>query len=199
MSLLFETIRIQDGKPQNLEYHNFRLNQSRRVFYNSKDTIDLTNLIAIPDDSKKGIVKCKVLYSKDVEEIRFEIYTPRKISSLKLIEDNTIEYSFKFTDREKLNKLFLQKGDSDDILIIKNGFVTDTSYSNIIFHNGFRWITPASPLLLGTMRKRLIDTKFILEKDIKAKDIPSFQKVRLINAMLPFETAPEIKISQIDF
>jgi 4-amino-4-deoxychorismate lyase len=199
MSLLFETIRIQDGKPQNLGYHNFRMNQSRRAFYNSKYTIDLIKLISVPDGLKKGIIKCKVFYNKDIEEIGFEAYTPRKISSLKLVEDNSIEYSFKFTDREAINNLLSKKGNYDDILIIKNGFVTDTSYSNIIFYNGTGWITPAAPLLPGTMRKHLIDMKFISEKYIKTIDLLAFKKARLINAMLPFETAPEIQIRLIDF
>lgn len=37
------------------------------------------------------------------------------------IEANDIDYSYKSTDRTELNRLTAQKGDCDDIVIVKNG------------------------------------------------------------------------------
>ena len=73
-----------------------------------------------------------------------------------MIENNKICYSLKLTDRSQINRLLKQKGNYDDILIVKNGFITDTSISNIIFYNGSKWITPAAPLLKGTCRDKLL-------------------------------------------
>jgi 4-amino-4-deoxychorismate lyase len=44
----------------------------------------------------------------------------------------------------------------DDIIIVRNGFVTDASYANLIFRKGDEWFTPATFLLAGTMRAFLL-------------------------------------------
>ena len=86
---------------------------------------------------------------------------------------------------QHLSRLLLQKGDADEIIIVKNGRLTDTSYSNIALFDGNRWVTPAHPLLKGTMRQSLIDKGLLEEKDIMAEDFPKYLEVRLINAMMP--------------
>ncbi|MFW5535892.1 MAG: aminotransferase class IV [Prevotella sp.] len=50
--------------------------------------------------------------------------------------------------------------------------------------DGNRWVTPAHPLLKGTMRQSLIDKGLLKEKDIMAEDFPKYLEVRLINAMM---------------
>ena len=44
---------------------------------------------------------------------------------------DTIDYTYKSAHREELNALYAQKGMADDILIVRNGYLTDTSISNI--------------------------------------------------------------------
>src|SRR5690606_14853325 len=96
-----------------------------------------------------------------VIETRITPYEVRAVTSLKIIHDDTIDYSLKYEDRSSIDNLFAKRNNCDDILIIKNGFVTDASYSNIAFYDGSRWITPAQPLLKGTMRQHLLDTGVI--------------------------------------
>ena len=199
MSLLFETIRLQDGVLQNLEYHNERLNQSRKSLYKSTDTIDLEQLIQIPASGKKGLIKCRVSYSREIKTIEFELYVPHVVKSLRMIEANTISYNYKYTNRGRINELLTKRERFDEILIIKNGFVTDTSYSNIIFFDGTKWVTPSTPLLHGTMRSFLLKNEIISEMKIKVPDMKQFQKARLINAMNPFESGKDIKIEKIGY
>ncbi len=200
MSLLFETIRMQDGVLQNLEYHNSRLNQSRKELFDISDSIDLEQLIQIPSACKQGLYKCKVIYGKkEVKRCDFEAYQPRVIKSLRLIEDNRISYQYKYTNRGNLNQLLTRRERFDDILIIKKGFVTDTSYSNIIFFDGTHWLTPSSPLLRGTMRSFLLENKLISETEIRVTELKQFQKARLINAMNPLESGKDIKIEKIGY
>jgi 4-amino-4-deoxychorismate lyase len=123
MSLLFETIRLQDGVFQNLEYHNSRLNQSRKAIFHVSDAINLALILHIPDTCRQGIFKCKVIYSAKVEDVYFEPYLPRPVKSLKLITDDTIAYSFKYTNRTHLDKLYAKRGTSDEILIVRNGLL----------------------------------------------------------------------------
>jgi len=199
MSLLFETIRMQDGVLQNLNFHNLRLNHSRKSLYKSTDDIDLEHVIKIPSTCIQGLYKCRVVYSKEVKSIDFEPYMPHAVKSLRLIEDNKISYDYKYTNRGSLNQLLTKRERFDEIIIVKNGYITDTSYSNIIFFDGIKWLTPSTPLLRGTMRSFLIEKNLISEMEIKVADLKNFKKARLINAMLPFELGKDIKIEKIGY
>ena len=64
--------------------------------------------------------------------ITFTAYRRKKIDSLKLMEAD-VAYSFKYSDRSVLNTLLQEKGDCDEILIVKNSCITDTSFSNVVF------------------------------------------------------------------
>jgi 4-amino-4-deoxychorismate lyase len=90
--------------------------------------------------------------------MKLKLFLIRKgvIESLKLVEDNTISYRHKYSDRSHLLELMNMRGDCDDILIVKDGYITDTSFSNIVFFDGDKWVTPARPLLRGTMRESLL-------------------------------------------
>jgi 4-amino-4-deoxychorismate lyase len=90
------------------------------------------------------------------------------------------------------------RDDCDDILIVKKGNITDSSYSNIVFRRGKNWYTPWSALLKGTMRQNLIDNNKIFQEQIELEDIESFKSFKLINAMLEFD-GPEIDVSNIVF
>ncbi len=191
---LFEVIKVQNRQLQNIEYHNDRLNRSRSDVFGIKEPIYLEKIIKIPANLDNQIYKCRVIYSDKIEKIEFEPYQPRKINSLKIVTHDTIDYSVKYYDRKIINELYKQRGDCDDILIIKNGFVTDTSYANIVFWDGKNWITPTTPLLPGTKRKKLIEEKRITEKEIKVSDLQSFEKARIINAMIDLEESNDILI-----
>jgi 4-amino-4-deoxychorismate lyase len=112
------------------------------------------------------------------------------------VEHDRISYELKYKDRTKLDKLFSQREDCDDILIVKKGNITDSSAANVIFRKGKTWYTPWSALLKGTMRQNLIDHNKIQTEEIQLADIKSFESCKLINAMLEFD-APEIDVSRI--
>jgi len=196
MCLLFETIKVKDGNFYNLHYHSERMNNSRRILFNSKDYIYLQTLLVVPENCGSGVFKCRVEYSQDINKIEFLPYEIRKIETLQLIIDNEIDYKFKFTDRSRFEELKKQTKVSD-ILIIKNGYITDTSFSNIVFFDGKNWITPSTSLLEGTKRKELLQKGIILEKEIHQDDLKKFTKAKLINAMLDMEDSEEINISRI--
>jgi 4-amino-4-deoxychorismate lyase len=197
MSLLFETIRLENGVFMNLEYHNFRLNKSREFHFSTKDQLYLENLLVVPSNCRTGMFKCKVSYSSSINEIEIIPYQKRSIGSLRLVEDNTISYDYKYSDRSHLLKLMAKRGDCDEILIVKNGYITDTSFSNIVFFDGDKWVTPARPLLRGTMRESLLNNDLIEEADILVDDLKKYTVARLINAMLPFRTATDIPMQNI--
>jgi len=193
MCQLFETIKVQYRVFKNIEYHNERFNTSRIELFGIHESIYLENEILIPENITNDIFKCRITYSDKIEKIEFEPYSTKILKSLKIVECNNIDYNYKYFDRSKINELYEHRGDCNDILIIKNGFVTDTSYANIVFWDGSNWITPSTPLLTGTKRQKLIDLKVITEKEIMVSDLQSFVKARIINAMINLEDSPNIK------
>ncbi len=190
MSRLIETIRLEDGQFGNLSYHQQRLDATMNALFPGNDKIDLHVILNADSFPREGLYKCRVTYDSDVHIIQYEPYTIRSVISLKRMELNDLSYTHKFADRKELKQAFEDRGDYDDILIIRNGRVTDTSYANIVFKNkDDQWVTPSSCLLKGTMRQYLLDKGQIKEQEILSSDIPSFTKYKLINSMLRWDSA----------
>lgn len=199
MSLLFETIKVVNKKLQNVSFHNERMNRSRLELFGLKDDLNLNELIEIPTDISTDVYKCKVIYSDTIKDVEFRKYTPRKINLLRLVVNDKIDYSYKYLDRKVLDELVREncKSDSEDILIVKNGRVTDTSYSNLALFDGKEWHTPKFPLLKGTKRAKLLYDKRIFEKDIMIYDLKNYFQIILINAMLEFDAREAKLVSEI--
>jgi 4-amino-4-deoxychorismate lyase len=159
--------------------------------------IELAKVISIPENCSSGIFKVRVLYGPIVETVEIEPYHFRTIQSLRVVHHKSIDYHLKYTDRQILQELFAKRGDADDIIIVKNGLVTDAFAANLIFFDGQKWITPKSPLLKGTQRQFLLEQGIISEQEIMESDLPSFQKVGLINAMVSFEEMPVVPVEKI--
>ena len=96
-----------------------------------------------------------------------------------------------------INALFLKREEADDVLIIKNGLVTDASYSNILFFDGKQIVTPSTPLLEGTCRARLLATNRIVEKSISVDELQNFESFQLVNALNDFDESRWIPIQNI--
>jgi 4-amino-4-deoxychorismate lyase len=187
MCQLFETIKCSDGKLFNMEFHQARFEKACREFFGFSTHIILIESIEIPEFAKTGLFRCRVTYSKQIDKIEFISHQYREIKSLKLVEDDEIDYRFKFDNRERLNLLFEKRGTCDDIIIVKNGLITDSSYANIIFFDGVKWWTPDSSLLEGTQRAKLLRENKISACRIAYKDISKYKKAGLINALNNFE------------
>ena len=196
MSLLIESIKLLDGKFCNLFYHEQRMMRSLEMVCGVKEEINLDQFLGDLKAPSTGLFKCRILYDESSKQIEFIPYQRKEIRSLKIVEHDRISYDFKFTNRKAIDKLFKLRDACDDILIVKKGDVTDSSFSNIVFRRGKTWYTPWSALLKGTMRQNLIDHNKIREEDIQLKDVKSFETFRLINAMFEFE-GPEIDVSNI--
>ncbi len=194
---LLETIKCRDGKLYNLEFHQSRLDVTRMKFFPNLEKLKLTDIIQIPEECKTGLFRCRVLYSETVEQVEFIPYEFREIRSLKLVEDNNIMYHSKYSDRTALQQLFEKRGNCDDILIVKNGCITDSFTANAIFFDGKKWWTPDTPLLPGTQRAHLITDGKISVCRITIDDLPKYKKIGLINAMQDMVDMPILEIEQI--
>jgi 4-amino-4-deoxychorismate lyase len=196
MCLFFESIRLEHGVFQNLRHHSERMNRTRRAFFHSADDLDLGSALVAPEGCEGGCVKCRVEYGRAIERIEFLPYTIQTIRTLQLVRADDVSYSFKFVDRSCFEKLKRQS-DADEILILKNGLITDTSFSNVVFFDGQRWITPSTPLLEGTKRRELLEKGIALERAIRPSDLKGFSAVRCINAMRDIEDGDDIPVPHI--
>lgn len=193
MDQLLETIKIINGKPQFLEFHQARLNYARKTLFNTQEVINLEQVIHNPP--KEGIYRCRIIYSRNIEQLEYLPHPERNFRTFQLVEHNSIVYNFKFLNRDTLNRLVERKGQADEILIIKNGLITDTSIANVAFlDKDDHWITPATPLLKGTTRERLLSENRIVEAEIKLADLPKFTQMAMLNAMVGFYLIEDFKL-----
>lgn len=178
---LIETIKVTNGNYLHLDYHQWRIDWSRKkLFFQKKLKLEL------PPPPKKGDFRCRVIYSENIEKIEFIPQKKRVFKKFSLVFSN-IEYSLKYENRdsiENIKKKFLQN--SDEIILIKDNLVTDTSIANIAIFSNNRWITPEKPLLQGTTRERLLRKGDIFKAKIEVSQILESQKIALMNSMLGF-------------
>jgi 4-amino-4-deoxychorismate lyase len=183
---------VKDGVYQNLKYHQWRVDWSRKALQYS-DRL----LLKLPEPQKDREYRVRVTYSKKIERVEFFSTAKRKFQRFQLVEvASDFDYSLKYENRESIDSLKNRYKDIDDIIIIKNGLVTDTSIANLSFFDGKRWITPKEPLLKGTTRQRLLQNREIFEADIGVEDIQKFEKIALMNAIIGFQ---EIEIDRSGF
>lgn len=184
---------------QNLAYHQMRFERTRSLELGLQKHPRLNRSIPVPQGLERGLFKCRVSYGERIDLIEFEPYANRVVESIRLVESNTIKYDFKYSDRSELDKLFILRGNCDDILIIKNGCITDSYLANVVFWDGAHWYTPDTPLLQGTMRARLLDEGRVIPRRIKPGDLEKFEQVRLINAMNGLEDGQGLPIGALRY
>lgn len=199
MSLFIETIRIDNGDLKNLQFHQARFEQTRREIFGFKIHPALEEKINLPVHAKKGLFKCRVLYDQGEIQVEIQKYDRPEINSLKLIRCDDINYSYKSADRSKLTKLYQQREDNDDILIVKNERITDSYFANVALWDGNQWLTPENPLLEGCMRASLLKNDRIKKADILVKDLSNFQSLRLINALNDLDDSPYLPINALSW
>ena len=187
MSLLFESICVLNGCVLNPKWHELRYHSAYSKLFGESPKKSLLAGLQIPIEFQTGKVKLKIIYGQNQKEFSFQHYKTQKIETLKIVHHDELDYSRKYNDRRTLNKLFSFKENCDDVLIVKNSEVTDTSYGNVIFFDGKNWITPKNPLLKGTCRARLISDGKAREQVIRVEHLKSFKGVKVINAMRDLE------------
>ena len=176
--MYFETIKCEDFEVYNLDYHHKRV--ARTIGKN-------LNLQEYINPQTNELLRCKLVYDdNEILNVEYFTYKKREFKNFKIIFDDNIDYSKKYLNRDTLDKLYEKREDCDDIIIIKDEIVTDTSIANIAILYDDIWITSKNCLLEGTTRARLIEDKKIIEKDISLDMLYKAKKIAIFNAMLDF-------------
>jgi len=187
MMRFIETIKIENGIAHNLGLHLERASETCFHHFGVRTVLPFETIInEIRSSHNEGIYKLRIIYTNIIEHYTIEKYQPKIVKTLKVVDGGNIDYSFKYEDRLALNKLLDMRGGCDDIIIIKDGFVTDTSFSNLVFSDDEHLFTPSSFLLNGIKRQQLLKDGKIKEKEIRMADIKKYSNVFLINSMVDF-------------
>lgn len=183
---LLESIKVQHHKIYNLAYHQERIAHGLKTIYRSNASIDfqpIKEAIGAIDD---GLYKLRIVYNDIYLKYELIPYSIKRPTTLQLLTSQRVEYSHKYLDRTQLDKLYTLKRNADDMLIVKNGMITDTYYCNVALRKGGSWFTPKVPLLKGTKRQQLLDDKQLSEEMIYVDDLHQFDRIRLFNALIEF-------------
>ncbi len=135
MSRFIESIKIEDQKMFLPDLHQNRVNETFAHF-GVEGSIDLLKIFKDLQHDEDGLYKLRISYDL-TKNYRTQMipYAISEIDNFQLVENNVYDYSFKFEDRKEFEKM-LQKAKSDEIIIVKNNHITDTSFSDILFKKG---------------------------------------------------------------
>jgi 4-amino-4-deoxychorismate lyase len=186
MSRFIESIKVEDQKIFLVELHQKRMNETFSNF-GKVCKIDIYSQFLNLEHEEDGLYKFRIEYDLE-NNFKTQIipYAISELDDFELVIDNEINYSFKSADRTQLQTL-KDKSHADEVIIVKNNQITDTSYSNLLFLKDKTWFTPKSYLLNGVMRQNLLQLKEIKETEITLDNIKEFSHFQLINALNDFD------------
>ena len=200
MYRFIESIYYKDGEMPLIYWHELRFAKTQMSHFGEKVHLSLAEIIVLkkPDNLQKNqVYKIRIVYSDKDISVQFIPYSQQKITSLQIINNDTIDYSYKYADRSELDRMKSLIEKEEEILIVKNGWLTDTTYTNIALFDGTQWVTPKFPLLEGTQRSYLLEKKIIHRQLISINELHQYSSIRLFNAMISWENAIELPISSI--
>ena len=186
MSSCIESIKLQNGVFQRLKLHQKRVNKAFEICFPGKNLFNLTELLCSGTFPQEWIYKCRIVFDENQQEIEILPYIRREIKSLKLVDTQLDTSEFKPENRTEINAAFSKRANCDDVLLERNGFLTDTSYCNVAFYDGENWFTPTLPLIYGVNRAELIQTGKIIEKEIPVSELRNYKQIALFNALIEF-------------
>ncbi len=196
MSRYLESIKICQGRPYNLEYHQMRFSAAQQELWGSEVLAPLEHYLPI-NLPREGLYKLRLAYDRSGVDAEIQPYNRPLIKRLHCVYTAGLDYHLKSEDRSVFSELKQNLESGDEILIINNGLVADTSFTNLAFWDGRGWYTPEDCLLEGTQRANLLNNNILTLSKIAGSDLGHFLKVALFNAMIEWDERIELDSSCI--
>ena len=191
---VFETIAIIDGIPQNLAFHQARMDNTIEKLFQKTSVFNLEEIIQVPTEYQNGLIKCRIDYNQQDFNIIFSAYQRREIRNYQCVYLDNLDYTLKYTNRTIFEDINMIK---DEAVIIHDKKVTDCRIGNLIFFKDGSWYGSKNYLLKGTQLSRLLSENRVQLKEINADEIHQYEKVMMINAMNPFDESRAISTQHI--
>ena len=182
--LFTEVIRVQDGEFRRPEPHAARMAATMEHFFGNGAGALLP--AEVPEGMRAGLVKCRVVYDAAVRRVEFAPYRLRRIASVAVVRADGLDYRYKYADRSALEELRRGSG-CDEVILSQGGFLTDSSFSNIVLGDASGFYTPDRPLLAGTRRAELLQTGRVTARPIRAEELERYAYLWFVNAMVGLE------------
>jgi para-aminobenzoate synthetase/4-amino-4-deoxychorismate lyase len=194
---LFETIRVEHGRPIRFERHLSRLSASADYF---DLPFDPTAAEACVDRAVAGLVKtpvarCRLLLSPDgvlsAEAEPFVDYgasaAARRVAiASKPVETADVRLYHKTTDREPYELAAAAAGDAFDVVLWnERREATELTRGNLVAQLAGERLTPpvACGLLGGTLRAELLESGAIREQTLTVEDLFGAERLWFINSL----------------
>ncbi len=186
MYRFIESIKVESKKVHLLDFHQARVNRTLSA-HGVSERFSLEEVFEALKHQEEGLFKMRVVYDLSLSySVQMIPYAFKEIERFQLVKNDEIEYSFKKENRASLEEM-KNKAQAEEIIIVKNNQITDTSYSNLIFLKNDVWYTPNSCLLNGVQRQSLLSQNKIQETEITLENVCEFSHFKLINALNDFD------------
>jgi 4-amino-4-deoxychorismate lyase len=150
----------------------------------------LAEQIVVPS---QGTYRVKIEYNTDIQNVTCKPYQNQRTFQKIVLRQADFSYDFKYCNRDCF-EIKDDIDDIDDILFVKNNFLTDTTIANIALMVDSQWRIPKNPLLKGTTRQRLLDTGLLKEENLSIDKLKMAKKFAIMNALIGFKILKNIQI-----
>jgi 4-amino-4-deoxychorismate lyase len=196
MFSFLETICIQDGQAQHLDFHQMRINETFDKFFPEWEPFDVVELVAEKELPAQGTHRLRITYQEDPETIEILPYVKKEIQRFALVDTGEIDYGLKWTERGFFQTFLEAHPEADEVIFVKDGKVQDCTVANLAFLKEGIWYTPEDPLHWGTTRARLIIEEELEETDILVEELATYERVCLINVFRSLELENSLSVAE---
>ncbi len=187
MSLFIESILYENGQFPLLDYHIERMRKTLNSF-DLPLPPDLDSHLRPPRSLSGDRYKTRIVYHQTIKKVDWIRYRKANPQKVRLVDAGDFDYSLKYADRSFFSGQLEKWPEFQDLIFVKNGLITDSTYCNILVKRDGNWFTPEKPLLKGVRRKYLLDKKVIKTASITPADLlKRAEEIRLVNALMPFD------------
>lgn len=196
MFSFLETICIQNGQAQHLDFHQMRVNETFEQFFQEWEPFDVEELVAEQVLPTEGTHRLRITYQEDPETIEILPYTKKEVNRFALVDTGEIDYGFKWAERGFFQTFLDAHPEADEVIFVKDGRIQDCSMANLAFLKEGIWYTPEEPLHWGTTRARLIIEEEVEEAEILVEELASYERVCLINVFRPLSVENSLSVAE---
>jgi 4-amino-4-deoxychorismate lyase len=186
MCQFIDAIHYNNGEFKRIDYHQKRAEAAVKSCFPNAKNFSIKKYLHQLVLPKTGKYKLRICYTDSIQSYECIPYQKREINELILVDTEIESRNFKLADRTEYNYANTYISNISDILFVRKGLLTDTSYANIALLKNGVWYTPRTPLIFGVNRASLLDKGLLIAQDIPEKDIPQYEKIAIFNAMIEF-------------
>lgn len=194
--MFFTTIKLNNGVFDLLDFHLNRIQKTIEKHFQQAPKLNSNLVTHLAEKHPNGLFRVRVNFDSEIKDIQVFPYQIKELEKIRIVENARLDYSLKYSDRSYFDAILANYSGYDDILFTQNGFLTDTTFCNLILKKNGQWFTPKTYLLPGIKRQFLLEQKQIEETDISIKDLTKFEEICFINAMRDFEKIYKFKIQE---